>query len=145
MKRQKCDVVNLDNVHYTKQDAATFWKLLNMQKKLAADISFKKKLDLLLAINGDTSLKRRLEWADHLLTCMSQEIAETRDYLPWKSWKNYKDYDYKKVEKELRYEVVDILHFWLELCLVLGISGTDIVKYYFAKCWQNHQRQRKGY
>lgn len=145
MKRQKCDIVDLDEINYTKQDAATFDTLLKMQKQLVANISKTKKIDMLKAIDGETSMERKLELVDHVLTCMSQEIAELRDYLPWKTWKDYKDYDFKKVEKEIKYELIDIFHFWLDLCLLLGMNGGDVVKYYFAKCWQNHQRQKKGY
>jgi len=145
MKRQKCDFVDLDKMTYSKQDAATFWKLLGMQRQLVAEISKNKKLDMLDAVDGKTSEKRRLELVDYVLVAMSQEIAELRDYLPWKTWKDNSRYDYKAVEKEIKYELIDILHFWLDLCLLLGVTGPDIVKYYFSKCWQNHQRQKKGY
>ena len=147
MKRQKCDVMDLDTVNYTKEDAATFHKLLRMQKALVSHMArrHKSKGTMLKAMAGETSERARLKYVDYILTCMSQEIAELRDYLPWKTWKDNSKYSYKAVEKEIKYEVIDILHFWLDLCLLLGMNGGDIVKYYFAKCWQNHQRQKKGY
>jgi dimeric dUTPase (all-alpha-NTP-PPase superfamily) len=136
---------DLATATYSKDDAAAIWRLLGLQRQLAKVISKTKKLDLLRTIDGQTTTTRRLEWAEYLLTCMTQEIAETRDCLPWKKWRRYKGYDFKKMEKNIRFEVVDILHFWLQLCLVLGISATDIVKYYFVKCEINSQRQKNNY
>ncbi len=42
-------------------------------------------------------------------------------------------------------EAIDILHFWLQLCLELKMSSKEIVTLYKEKMKENIMRQKKGY
>ena len=42
-------------------------------------------------------------------------------------------------------ECVDILHFWLLLCLKIGASPNEIFNAYYDKMQTNIRRQEEGY
>ena len=71
---------------------------------------------------------------------MLQESAEAIDSLNWKWWKkDEEDWDNIKIE------LVDILHFWVSMCTIAGLSAEDVVDLYFKKNQLNHDRQNQGY
>jgi len=75
----------------------------------------------------------------HAITC---EIGEVSDEINWKPWKNTR----KDVDLDLLYcELIDILHFIIEICLMWGMDANTIHQYYVAKNKINHERQDAGY
>ena len=69
-----------------------------------------------------------------------QEAAEAIDSLNWKWWKKDTDnWDNIKVE------LVDMLHFWVSMCTVAGLSADEAVDLYLKKNQLNHKRQNEGY
>ena len=42
-------------------------------------------------------------------------------------------------------ELVDILHFWVSACQVMGLSAEDVFRMYAQKNAINAQRQERGY
>jgi hypothetical protein len=42
-------------------------------------------------------------------------------------------------------EAIDILHFWLQLCLVLGLESNEVLRLYRLKMEENLARQKRGY
>ena len=46
---------------------------------------------------------------------------------------------------EQKKEAIDILHFWLQLCLELKINSKEIIRLYREKMNENIMRQEKGY
>ena len=42
-------------------------------------------------------------------------------------------------------EAIDVLHFWLQLCLELGMDSQEIMRRYREKMGENLARQRRGY
>jgi hypothetical protein len=60
------------------------------------------------------------EWLHVFSDCVYMEAAELLDWLPWKHWKNYKDFVYNI--DEIRFEIIDMLHFAISLMLLDGKS-----------------------
>ncbi len=71
---------------------------------------------------------------------LKQESAEAIDSLSWKWWKKMDD-DWDNVKIEL----VDMLHFWVSMCTIAGLTAQDVVELYFKKNQLNHKRQDEGY
>lgn len=66
----------------------------------------------------------RVYWIRVFLDCIDDELAEVRSWLPWKHWKKYTDFELN--ETEIRFELIDILHFVVSLALVEGKSADSI-------------------
>jgi len=71
---------------------------------------------------------------------LRQEAAEAIDSLDWKWWKKDAD-DWDNIKIEL----VDMLHFWVSMCTVAGLSADDVIHLYLKKNQLNHKRQNEGY
>ena len=87
---------------------------------------------------------RRLqnEWVRNYSLAMTQELAELVDSTNWKWWRTKVDlFD----EQNLKVELVDILHFWVSACQVMGLSAEDVFRMYSQKNAINAQRQERGY
>ena len=74
------------------------------------------------------------------------ELAEKRGLLDFKWWKNPKPVDTDKVKDEL----VDILHFFVSMCLKTGMDANELHQRYLDKNKENFARQhgtseKKGY
>ncbi len=89
-------------------------------------------------IKEDPELKR--QWFLNFELAMRQESAEAIDSLNWKWWKkDEEDWDNIKVE------LVDMLHFWVSMCTIAGMSAQDVSDLYFKKNKLNFKRQDEGY
>ena len=88
------------------------------------------------------------QWIDDMLKAMSSEIEELRDCTYWKHWSQEAQsgsrYKVKDVEAARR-EVIDILHFWISLAQILGMSPDMVCGMYAAKLAKNLKRQDDGY
>ena len=82
----------------------------------------------------------RREWFMRYELAMRQESAEAIDSLNWKWWKKTPD-DWDNIKIEL----VDILHFWVSMCTIAGMTANDVFELYFKKNQLNHHRQENGY
>lgn len=107
-------------------------RIFKLQKEL--DEILREKRDL---VYPDEDAETREEWIQKLGHAMIAEVIELIDLSNWKWWVNRKDVDYERVRDEL----VDILHFWVSLCLKLGISPEDIFETYKRKNLENRMRQ----
>ncbi len=88
------------------------------------------------------------EWIDDMLKAMSSEIEELRDCTYWKHWSQEAQHGFRYKIKDVgaaRKEVIDILHFWISLAQVLGMSPEMVGGMYSAKSAQNIKRQDDGY
>lgn len=82
----------------------------------------------------------REKWMLNFERAMRQEMGELVDSLHWEWWKDQKtDWDNVKIE------LVDILHFWVSMCTVAGVSADEVIELYFKKNKLNHKRQEQGY
>ena len=133
LENQKCDVYDLSEIKVPNELIPGLQLLLTLQK------SFGVKFCQFDNLSYDDKVK----WTKEFILCIQQELAELTEQLPWKHWKDYSEY--KVNETELKYEIIDILHFFLSLCLVWGMDAEEIFRYYFSKNKQNFERQEKGY
>lgn len=73
------------------------------------------------------------------------ELIELLDCTNWKPWKNQRFmYDDDRM-KDLHMELIDILHFWTDLCLVWGLTPKRVIELYREKHEINNKRQDQGY
>lgn len=82
---------------------------------------------------------------------LQQELAETIDWLPWKSWKNYGTLPDEAIESheelvnEVKFEVIDMMHFLLNMAIALGMSWDEVLDIFYTKQRENRARQERGY
>lgn len=103
------------------------------------------------SLDEDIMERRHLEfpyevWMQKdILACMD-ELTELLNELNWKWWKNEKPLDHEAIQGEL----VDVLHFFVSMCIRSGMSAEDLFEGYIAKNRENFDRQygrsqKKGY
>ena len=115
----------------------------------------KDKLDIIFGLQKslDTEIQERRsldfpmeQWIQKDVLAMLSELAELLDEVNFKWWKNAKPID----EDALHGELVDILHFFVSMCIRSGMSAEDLFRGYIAKNKENFDRQygrseKKGY
>lgn len=114
------------------------------------------KLDTIFAmqqkLNEDIIARRGLQdipdevWIQRQTLAMLSEMAELLDEVNFKWWKNPKPVDAGRVRDEL----VDILHFFVSMCLRSGMDAQELYERYLSKNEENFKRQdgtseKKGY
>ena len=99
----------------------------------------------------EEQLSDMYHWIQEMGIAIIHEAAEIRDWTPWKHWsKQLGNKDTKIVVgseahlKEIHLEVIDLLHFVIELALVTGLDAESIFKMYAAKHTINNDRQDQG-
>ena len=86
--------------------------------------------------------KLQEQWVKNYTLAMRQECAELFDSTNWKWWRTKVDlFD----EQNVKVELVDILHFWMSACQVMGLTCEDVVRMYKQKNEVNFKRQESGY
>lgn len=103
------------------------------------------------ALNQEIRATRNLdhtpsEWIQKETLALLSELAELLDEVNFKWWKNPKPID----DNLLKGELVDILHFFVSMCLDAGLTPDDLHARYLAKNQENFDRQhgkseKKGY
>ena len=78
------------------------------------------------------------QWIQKETLAMISELAELIDEVNFKWWKNPKELDYAAIKEEL----VDILHFFVSMCLKVGMDADELCRLYTAKNRENFDRQR---
>ena len=86
------------------------------------------------------------QWIQKETLAMMSELSELIDEVNFKWWKNPKPVDTGKVKDEL----VDILHFFVSMCLKTGMDADELFRRYLDKNKENFARQngtseKKGY
>lgn len=77
------------------------------------------------------------EWIQKQTLAMVSELAELLEEVNFKWWKNPKPLD----EGALKEELVDILHFFVSMCLTAGMSPEELYRIYLEKNRENILRQ----
>jgi dimeric dUTPase (all-alpha-NTP-PPase superfamily) len=85
-------------------------------------------------------------WIQKDVLAMISELAELLDEVNFKWWKNEKPID----EAALHSELVDILHFFVSMCIRAGMDSDKLFEGYLEKNRENFDRQygrseKKGY
>lgn len=111
--------------------------IYNKQLKLQEKLGYTKK-----------ELIKNQEFININILAILDELAEAMRETTWKNPKNIK-YGWKKTQKfnigKFQEELVDILHFFINLCIASGMEPIDIYKKYMDKNLENRKRQDKGY
>ena len=68
------------------------------------------------------------------------ELMESLRCTPWKPWSKQESWDWD----ELHGELVDVFSFFVELCILAGLSPENLEKMYFDKSKVNIARQASG-
>ncbi len=95
------------------------------------------------ALNDDIIARRHLEgisdteWIQKQTLAMLSEMAELLNEVNFKWWKNPKPVDEYAVKEEL----VDILHFFVSMCLKAGMTPQEMYDIYMEKNRENFNRQ----
>ncbi len=95
------------------------------------------------ALNDDIVRLRGLEgvsdeeWIRKNVLAMVSELGELLDEVNFKWWKNEKPIDEAAVKEEL----VDILHFFVSMCLRAGMDAEELFQIYCDKNKENFDRQ----
>jgi hypothetical protein len=81
---------------------------------------------------------------------LTLEFSEMLERLPFKEWKTYTEeqkagFTSKEHELETQYEWCDMLHFFVNLGIYLGIDHEKAFNLYASKIEENHNRQNNGY
>lgn len=77
------------------------------------------------------------EWVQKEILALMSELAELLDEVNFKWWKNKKEVNYDNVKEE----IVDILHFFVGLCLKIGMGADELTRIYIKKNEENFNRQ----
>lgn len=109
----------------------------SLQKRLGIDfdtMSFMEKVNFI-----------KVNWA-----FLTSEYVELLERLPYKNWKTYSEeskagWISEEQKMETYYEFVDMLHFFLNFALALGLDHDTIVSLYVTKNEENFKRQERGY
>jgi len=93
-------------------------------------------------LNREIREKRHLEfsqgeWIQKLTLATLSELAELLDEVNFKWWKNPKQIDERLVKEEL----IDILHFFVSMCLDAGMTPEEMHRMYLEKHQENLDRQ----
>lgn len=137
----KCAQLMTDNV-----PDISITDMLNMQKKLQDFYAAKGR-----AVNLDTaSFKEKVNDVTVQFRNFSSEFIELINNLPHKEWKTYSPeqlagFTSEEHKLESQYEVIDMFHFFLNMCLLMDIDGPTFQKLYYTKNKENFDRQARGY
>jgi dimeric dUTPase (all-alpha-NTP-PPase superfamily) len=113
----------------TKREGTTLDKLdviFQLQQSLDDDIVARRNLNY-----------SREEWMQKEVLAMISELSEVLDEVNFKWWKNPKPVD----DAALKGEIVDILHFFVSMCLKSGMTAEELFTLYKAKNQENFDRQ----
>ena len=92
----------------------------------------------------DSDVQWHVMVMERMLTAASEEISELRNHLPWKHWKTYDGW--KMVDRrELQLEVVDLMHFLLNLADLTGLDGGQLAELFYLKMAENRRRWEGRY
>jgi hypothetical protein len=112
----------------------------SLMEKLGVPALDNKRKDVKIPITEFT--KMLTSFSQTCTTALSCEITELLDALPWKPWKkNYKEIDLNNAH----IEIVDMLHFVIELAIIWGMTERKLYDLYLKKMQENIDRQKKGY
>ena len=126
-----------------------------MNKKIRDDILYDSHVDMLkeifrkqelfqLALKYDVTKmtdKERVEYIKWNSIAMFDEICESLRETPWKPWKKKQSLNIERYREEL----IDLLHFFVNACLVSGMTADDLFDKYTIKMKENIDRQMMKY
>jgi dimeric dUTPase (all-alpha-NTP-PPase superfamily) len=95
----------------------------------------------LISTKHSLTTKEMSYWLSRECQAMLHEIVELDRETNWKWWKKPKQLNISAIQEEL----MDILHFWVSACLLVGLTPKDVAEKYEEKRQENFKRQKEGY
>lgn len=101
--------------------------------------------------DGEGSEENLMEagrWIDDMLKAMASEMEELRRCTFWKHWCSEAQEGRRYMVHNLegaRKEVIDMLHFWVSLAQIVGMTPAMVENMYVEKLAKNLKRQDDGY
>lgn len=77
------------------------------------------------------------EWIQKGSLALIDEITELLNEINYKWWKNPRPID----DNAVKGEIVDMLHFFVSICLYAGMTSDELYKLYIDKNKENYDRQ----
>ena len=102
-------------------------RIFEMQKAFNDELVVRRSL-------GDIPMEK---WLQMQTLATISELSELLDEVNFKWWKNPKPIDHDA----LREELVDILHFFVSMCLSAGMDAQELYARYLKKNQENFDRQ----
>ncbi len=102
-------------------------RIFEMQKAFNDELVARRNL-------GDIPMEK---WLQMQTLATISELSELLDEVNFKWWKNPKPVDHDA----LRGELVDILHFFVSMCLSAGMDAQELYERYLKKNQENFDRQ----
>jgi len=118
-----------------------------------------------LNVNDLDTIGKKYDWVKENKTAFDDEFSELVDALPgmsmkskdrsalWKRWKGkyteVRDINFDDLsdedKKEAKMEIIDALHFFLNMLIGMGMDSEEIFVYYYLKNAENFRRSNSGY
>jgi dimeric dUTPase (all-alpha-NTP-PPase superfamily) len=83
----------------------------------------------------------RIEYIKSMTLAATDELHEALAEVGWKPWATSRHINRDAYLGEL----IDVLHFWVNLCLAVGADADEIIERYTEKANRNAKRQANGY
>lgn len=104
-----------------------------------------KQEDLQIILTGHSPVlldtEEKIDAIKEMTLALEDELHEALVGVGWKSWATSRHIDQNIVHGEL----TDVLFFFLNLCLLTGLDGDELIRRYDAKWQKNVKRHREGY
>lgn len=85
--------------------------------------------------------EQRAEYIRSMALALADELHEALNETGWKPWATSRHINREAYLGEL----IDVLHFWANLVLVVNTNEEELTAMYFAKADKNAKRQLAGY
>ena len=109
------------------------------------ELIFDRQLDLQIkSFNVDPALledSHKIEFIKDMSLALSDELHEMLAEIGWKPWAKSRHINREAMAGEL----IDMLHFWVNLCLAIDLQPNEIKALYLNKAAINQKRQEAGY
>lgn len=105
---------------------------------------FEHQKDFMIMLGNNPDQMEKAELEDHISTmaiALGDEAFEILHETNWKPWKKPKEVNSTMVQEE----IVDALHFVLELAILSGMTWENMYDRYVEKMAVNIKRQENGY
>ncbi|MCL1901223.1 MAG: dUTPase [Firmicutes bacterium] len=105
--------------------------------KLDVIFELQKKFDTDVIRNRNLESITPKDWILKETLAMVSELSELISEVNFKWWKNEKEINWQNVKEEL----VDILHFFVSMCLKVDMTSDELYELYIKKNKENFDRQ----
>lgn len=85
--------------------------------------------------------EERIQFIKDMKLALDDELAEFLAEVGWKPWASSRHVNVEPAQGEL----VDVFHFFMNLCMVVGLTPEALHEKYMLKRQKNADRQRDGY